>query len=247
MSVDPVVVDDARGRGAVEAAALGFRPVAVVFDMDGTMIESERELLVCWRQATQELGLAIDDGVWLSMVGLHDRACVELLHRHLPADDVARLIATTHALYDAKVAAGLPLKPDIEPLLQWLREKGVPRAVATSTQRPRALRKLEHAGLLDYFDVVVAGADVDHPKPAPDIYLLAANRLGVDPRACVAVEDSEPGVRAALAAGMTAIQIPDLVQPTAPVRALGHRIVASLAQVHALLEGALRDGGLRRD
>lgn len=219
-------------------AAIGFRPAAVVFDMDGTMIESERELLVCWREATAQLGLSIDDSVWLSMVGLHDRACVELLHRHLPPDDVARLIAITHALYDAKVAAGLPLKPDIEPLLQWLKAIGVPRAVATSTQRPRALLKLEHTGLLGYFDTVVAGADVDHPKPAPDIYLLAARRLGVDPRLCVAVEDSEAGVRAALAAGMTAIQIPDLVQPTAPVRALGHRIVASLSQARTLLEGA---------
>lgn len=228
-------LDDA----AMTPVAIGFRPVAVVFDMDGTMIESERELLVCWREATARLGLSVDDSVWLSMVGLHDRACVELLHRHLPADDVARLIATTHALYDAKVAAGLPLKPDIEPLLQWLQAAGVPRAVATSTQRPRALLKLEHTGLLGYFDAVVAGADVAHPKPAPDIYLLAAKRLGVDPRRCVAVEDSEPGVRAALAAGMTAIQIPDLVQPTAPVRALGHRIVGSLAQARALLEAAL--------
>jgi beta-phosphoglucomutase-like phosphatase (HAD superfamily) len=86
----------------------------------------------------------------------------------------------------------------------------------------------------------VTGSDVVHSKPAPDIYLLAAERLGVAPEHCVVLEDSVPGVRAALAAGMTPIQVPDLVVPDDTARALGHRIVDSLVQARTLIEPALR-------
>jgi beta-phosphoglucomutase-like phosphatase (HAD superfamily) len=112
--------------------------------------------------------------------------------------------------------------------------------VVTSTRRPRALQKLESTGLLPHFDDVIAGNEVQHAKPAPDIYLLAAQRLGVAPSHCIVLEDSVPGVRAALAAGMTPIQVPDLVLPDDTVRALGHRIVDSLTHARALIEQALR-------
>ncbi|RBG44938.1 HAD family phosphatase, partial [Xanthomonas oryzae pv. oryzae] len=82
-------------------------------------------------------------------------------------------------------------------------------------------------------------SDVVHPKPAPDIYLLAARALAVDPTLCLVLEDSPIGVRAALAAGMTPIQIPDLLEPDAAVRALGHRILPSLGDAQRLLEACL--------
>jgi len=102
------------------------------------------------------------------------------------------------------------------------------------------LQKLTSTGLLPHFHEVVAGNEVQHTKPAPDIYLLAAQRLGVAPSQCVVLEDSVPGVRAALAAGMTPIQVPDLVIPDDAVRALGHRIVDSLVHAQALIEPALQ-------
>jgi len=107
--------------------------------------------------------------------------------------------------------------------------------VATTTRQPRANRKLAAAGLLPYFDAVITSGDVARPKPAPDIYLLAAQRLGQAPERCLALEDSPAGTRAALAAGMTVIQVPDLVHPDEELRALGHRIVGSLVDAHALL------------
>ena len=99
------------------------------------------------------------------------------------------------------------------------------------------------ANLLRRFDTVCTSSDVAHPKPAPDIYLLAANRLRVEPGQCLVLEDSPTGVRAALAAGMTPIQVPDLLAPDEEVRALGHRIVASLADAQRLLELRLEAGG----
>jgi HAD superfamily hydrolase (TIGR01509 family) len=216
-------------------AALPFLPDAVIFDMDGLMIDSERVSIACWSQAAQELALPIAEPFWLRLVGLGDRDCEALLREHISAEQMAALYARCHDLYETRTQQGLPLRPGILELLDLLQAHGIPRAVATSTRQPRASRKLAACGLLSYFDEVVTSSDVKHPKPAPDIYLLAAEKLGMDPTRCLALEDSPAGTRAALAAGMTVIQVPDLVVPDEVQRALGHRIVDSLLDAHALL------------
>jgi HAD superfamily hydrolase (TIGR01509 family) len=225
---------------AVAIAPIDFEPTAVLFDMDGLMIESERALLDCWRQAAVQLRFDLGDELWLAMVGLHERACDELLRSRLGEADAQALVVRMNALYAVRVEAGLPLKPGLHELLAVLVQRSLPKAVVTSTPRVRAEPKLARCGLLPHFATVVTGSDVRHPKPAPDIYLLAAQRLGVDPQYCVVLEDSAPGVRAALAAGMTPIQVPDLVAPDVEVRALGHRIVDSLETALALIEPALQ-------
>jgi HAD superfamily hydrolase (TIGR01509 family) len=217
-----------------------FTPAAVLFDMDGLMIESERALLQCWREASHGLGLHhLDDALWLSFVGLSDRACTELLRERLDEVQLQALLHDLSQRYNRHVEAGLPLKPGILELLAELEQRNIPRAVVTSTRRERAMQKLERCGLLPHFDTVVTGSDVVHAKPAPDIYLLAAERLRVAPARCVVLEDSVPGVRAALAAGMTPIQVPDLVIPDEAARALGHRIADSLVHARELIAAAL--------
>jgi HAD superfamily hydrolase (TIGR01509 family) len=220
--------------------ALPFLPDAVIFDMDGLMIDSERVSIACWAQAAHELALPLADDFWLRFVGLGDRDCERLLLQHIDAGQVPALFARCHDLYEARTQEGLPLRPGILDLLQLLHDHGIARAVATSTRQPRASRKLAAAGLLPFFEVVVTSSDVAHPKPAPDIYLLAAQKLGKDPARCLALEDSPAGIRAAVGAGMTAIQVPDLVHPDDDLRALGHRIVDSLADAHTLLLPHLR-------
>lgn len=216
-----------------------FAPAAVLLDMDGLLLDSERALLECWREASRLAAREVEDAFWLSMVGLHDRACDAMLAERFGHADADSMRDRCHALYDARIRAGLPLKPGVGELIDLLDARRVPRAIATSTRRERALQKLEAAGLHVRFATIVTGSDVAHPKPAPEIYLLAASRLGVDPQRCVVLEDSIPGVHAALAAGMTPIQVPDLVTPDAEARALGHRIVASLAHARALVEPLL--------
>ncbi len=218
-------------------AALPFRPEAVIFDMDGLMIDSERVSIACWNQAALELGMPLPEGFFLRMVGLGERDCRNLLQQHVAdAQRLDALFARCHALYEANTQTGLPLRPGITELLQVLQAHAIPRAVATSTRQPRASRKLAACGLLAYFDAVVTSSDVEHPKPAPDIYLLAAQRLGRQASRCLALEDSPVGTRAALAAGMTVIQVPDLIVPDDAQRALGHRIVDSLHDARALLQ-----------
>jgi HAD superfamily hydrolase (TIGR01509 family) len=216
--------------------ALPFPPAAVFFDMDGLLIESERALLQCWREAALVLDMPqLDDALWLSFVGLSDQVCNKLLRERVTEAQLQALLLELQTRYDAQVDAGLPLKTGVRELLALLDQHRVPRAVVTSTQRERALRKLTRCELITHFHAVVTGSDVEHAKPAPDIYLLAAQRLGVPPSQCLVLEDSIPGVRAALAAGMTPIQIPDLVVPDQAARALGHRVMDSLVQArHAI-------------
>jgi len=226
--------------------ALPFCPDAVVFDMDGLMLDSERAILACLDQAARAHGHAVEPGFWVQMVGQGDAACRALLHARVGEADADSVLAQCHALYDAVVDAGVPHRPGIIALLSWLQEQGIPRAVATSTRRPLALRKLQSTDLLWRFDAICTSSDVAHPKPAPDIYLLAARALGVDPTRCVVLEDSPTGVRAALAAGMTPIQVPDLVEPDEAVRGWGHRIVASLGEAQRLLQDSVERAALAR-
>ena len=217
-------------------AALSFLPDAVIFDMDGLMIDSVRVSIACWSQVAAELGLPLDATFFVRMVGLGDRDSQALLRGEgVPDPTIAAMAARCHDLYEARTQTGLPLRPGILELLELLKAHGIPRAVATTTRQPRANRKLAAAGLLPYFDAVITSGDVAHPKPAPDIYLLAAQRLGKAPARCLALEDSPAGTRAAVAAGMTVIQVPDLVHPDEELCALGHRIVGSLVDAHALL------------
>lgn len=216
--------------------SLPFAPAAVVFDMDGLMLDSERAIIACLAEAARERGHDLPELLWLSMVGHSEAVCRHLLDEAVGEAERERILQRSHVLYDAVVAAGMPHRPGIIEMLDFLQVQGIPRAVATSTRRPLALKKLEAAGLLTRFDAICTSSDVEHPKPAPDIYLLAARSLGIEPSRCLVLEDSPTGVRAALAAGMYPIQIPDLLVPDDAVRALGHLILPSLDDARLLLE-----------
>ena len=120
-------------------------------------------------------------------------------------------------------------------LLDHLRDLSIPMALATSTRRPTTELKLVGAGLDSYFCPMICGEETPRGKPHPDPYLAAADVLHLAPAQCWALEDSENGVRAALSAGCVVFQIPDLVAPSAEMRALGHVIKTSLLDVLALL------------
>ncbi len=217
-------------------APLPFRPEAVLFDMDGLMLDSERAINTCMARAAVDLGHDLPETLWLQMIGGNEGLCQRLLAGHIGDAAGVALMARAHVLYNAVADAGIDHRPGVVALLEWLVARGIPRAVATSTRRPLALRKLAAAGLLPHFDAVCTSSDVEKPKPAPDVYLLAASTLGVEPARCLVLEDSPTGVRAALAAGMTPVQVPDLLVPDATTLALGHRIVTSLGEAQRLLE-----------
>ena len=209
---------------------------AVIFDMDGTLIDTEAAHRRAFAQTGRAIGWPLSDALLLAMVGIHHDENERMLAAHMGPDfPLARFYADSDALFEAAVDAGIPLRPGTRLILDHLTQADIPLALATSTAAPYAQARLEKAGLLHYFDVVVTRSDVDRPKPHPEPYLLAARLLGVDPADCVAVEDSHPGVRAAVAAGMATVMIPDLLPPTEDLTLACAQVLPSLTDLRDLL------------
>ena len=213
------------------------RPTAVVFDMDGTLLDTEQLAARAWGEAADALGVGFDPALALTLVGRNFADCSRLLRGHFGVDyPTEALLDSWHATYDGIVAReGVAVKEGVHALLDWLDAASIPRAIATSTRRDRAEAKLAHAALLSRFDAVVGGDEVARGKPAPDIYVVAAARLGIAPERCVALEDSEPGFHSALAAGMIPILVPDLLPPSDALLALAPLVLVSLTEVRTHL------------
>lgn len=210
---------------------------AVLFDMDGLLLDSERIALAVLADTARALGLIWSEAAGLGMVGLNERDSDAWLLHYFGADYPVRELRTAfNARYHSRVEQGpLPLKPGARDLLAWLEKRKLPCAVATSTRQTLALRKLQHAGLEGYFRAVIGGDQVARGKPAADIYLAAAAALGIAPEHALVLEDSDAGIAAALAAGCQALMVPDLRPPSAATLARGVPVLASLAQVTPLL------------
>ena len=206
---------------------------AVVFDMDGLLLDSERIAYDIGRQVSLDLGIPWTHEVAMQMIGLNSREHESLLKGAFGDDyplDAHRAVFGLR--YDAVIATGsIPLKPGVLELFDALEAAGLPRAVATSTRRSRALPKLDAVGLLDRVHIVVAGDEVARGKPAPDIFLAAAERLGQRPADCLALEDSNAGVRAARDAGMRVVMVPDLLTPADDILSGGIPIAKSLLDI----------------
>jgi HAD superfamily hydrolase (TIGR01509 family) len=180
---------------------------AVIFDCDGTLVDSEPLARTAWERALFPYGYALTDADAEASVGLpYPRVHAYFAARAALPDADAFWGEFTGELFGL-IDADLVVFDDAVGAARSLRSRGVPVAVASSSPRDRLSRTLERAGLLGAFDVVVSGDEVEHGKPAPDMFLLAASRLGVEPASCVVVEDSPPGVQAGVAAGMFTVAV----------------------------------------
>lgn len=206
---------------------------AIVFDMDGLLIDSERIVLNAFLMVCDHFDLGDQTELLKQCIGTnrdYTRArMTEAFGQDIDFNEFQKLWALTHKEIVGDKA--MPLMEGVLELLAHIKRLNIPMAVATSTSYEHALDRLAKAGLLEHFEFVVGGDQVENSKPDPEIYLAATKKLGGNPLKSLAFEDSENGVRAALGAGLTVIQIPDLVLPTAEVIALGHTILDSLREV----------------
>ncbi|MBS0572838.1 MAG: HAD family phosphatase [Proteobacteria bacterium] len=190
---------------------------AAIFDLDGLLLDTERLAIATGYEALDQLGQPRIAGLLESLIGKDDAAGARIVSARygdgFPQEDFARRWSV---LFQASLDRGIPLRPGATALLDRLGSLGLPCAVATSSRRASALRKLDLTGLAPRFATVVTVDCILNPKPAPDPYLEAARRLAVAPARCIAFEDSDTGAAAAHAAGMTVVQVPDMAKTTGP-------------------------------
>lgn len=210
---------------------------AVIFDMDGTLIDTERVSQAAWRHAARDFGITIPEKILHAFVGCSIPNAMKMIDVAFgdPALTV-KLFDRRHEIFDANWEDELALKPGAAEAIAAARERGLAVALATSSARDRAITSMEHFGLMDAFEATVFDEDIEHHKPAPDVYLVAAEHLGVEPVRCIAVEDSFNGVRAGAAAGMRVIMVPDYNEPTSDIRALCPTVLPSLLEFPVALE-----------
>lgn len=211
---------------------------AVIFDMDGLMIDSERMRGDFRKQIRHEMGIPERPELWELTMGMGNEQANEIYSQYYgkdyPTEEIRRRSWLMWEKYQAE--KGVPVKPGLFPLLDTLKRNGIHTAVATSTDRESALPTLEQAGIAVRMEQMIFGDMVEHSKPYPDIFLKAAELLKLPAKGCLALEDSPNGVKAAYNAGMKVIMVPDLVQPNLEIRSLLYACVESLANVAQLLK-----------
>ncbi len=181
---------------------------AILFDLDGTLLDTESVAITAGRAAFAELGHAVDDAFMHRLVGVDQPTSRKFIQSMHPSLDVAALGARWDRHFEAAILDDLPLKPGAREILAAAQ---MPLAIVTSSGRSAALHKLKLAQIEHHFRLVITVDDVQRPKPAPEPYLMAAAQLGCAPERCLVFEDSETGAEAAHRAGCIVVQVPDLV------------------------------------
>ena len=209
---------------------------AVIFDMDGLLLDTETlsfESFIA-TAARYDLVVGIDD--YRDMIGLNAATGIDILRSMLPTNmDAVAFKNEWLDVYRQLLLDDVPVKAGAHAFLASLHQIDMPRAVATSSSGQKARAILQKTGLMHYIQHVTGGDEVPAGKPAPDVYLDAARKLGIDAADCLALEDSNNGTTAALAAGMTVIQIPDLAPSNRSPNPPDFQICTSLAEAASLI------------
>lgn len=192
-----------------------------IFDQDGLLFDTESIYQAAWLEAGARQGVAIDPKIPRSFSGMGRARIGEIVKGAYPQIDIELYLKTGVEIAWGRQLSGKPEpKKGLFEILEFCRSNGIKTSVASSAPRHVVERNLKAAGVFDYFDAITTGDEVKNSKPAPDIFLLAAERIGVEPRACCVFEDAFSGIRGAVAAGMGAVLIPDQSEPTEEILAI---------------------------
>ncbi|MCR0348077.1 HAD family phosphatase [Erysipelotrichaceae bacterium AF15-26LB] len=210
---------------------------AVIFDMDGTLFDTETISMKAWKRVGEKLHLPTSDTFILSLIGRTRKDQQVIFDTYMPKGWPQEEACRLHTLYkkEEKQQNGVPLMGDVKGLLEMVKNKGYRIAMATSASAEDVEFNLHHAGIAPYFEIIVSEEMISQGKPAPDVYLKTAEKLGVEPQNCLVVEDSLNGVRSAYRANTNVVMIPDKIPPTKEIEPMCDYILNSLDELKKMI------------
>lgn len=212
---------------------------AAIFDMDGLLIDSERIIMQACILAASELGINYTQSDYVQLIGRSAPDSTQVMTMQLGGvNNFTKVMKRVDEIL-ADSGNYFPLKIGALEIVKHFHAQGIPCGVASSSYQDIIKCRLSKVGILKYFSAITSGDEVERGKPHPDIYLLAIEKLGIPAEACIAFEDSELGARAAIAAGLKVVVVPDLKQPSDYVRENCYQVLNSLAEAPSILKHSL--------
>ena len=213
---------------------------AVLFDMDGLMIDTESLSTEAFINSAKAQGYNMTKEETLKVLGFTKASIYQFWIDYFQGTNVdGKKLVDDHYEYIEKIlyTVGPEKMPYVEELLKYLRENNYKIAVASSSDTADIKNNLEKTKLEKYIDEIASGAEVENGKPAPDVFLLAAERLGVDAKDCLILEDSKAGIKAGKASGAMVFMVPDMFTVDKECEDTADRILTNLGEVIEILEG----------
>lgn len=211
---------------------------AIIFDMDGLMIDTERVTFECYQEILKGMNLTMDEEFYKTLLGKPLKGIYQRFYdvygNDFPIEDV---IKDVHALMAKRFETeGVPIKTGLKSLLEYLKENNYKTIVATSSNRDRVDTILSQAQITDYFDDSICGDEVTKGKPNPEVFLKSCQKLGVNVDEAIVLEDSEAGIQASYDAGIKVICIPDMKYPEKQYEEKTFKILKDLNDVTEYLK-----------
>ncbi|HSI37466.1 MAG TPA: HAD family phosphatase [Methylotenera sp.] len=209
---------------------------AAIFDMDGLLIDSERIIMQACILAASEFGISYTQSDYVQLIGRAAPDSTQVMTAQLGGvSNFTKVIQRVDEILEASENY-FSLKIGALDIIKHFHTQGIPCGVASSSYQNIIKSRLSKVGVWEYFSAITSGDEVRRGKPHPDIYLLAIKKLGIPAQECIAFEDSEFGARAAIAAGLKVVVVPDLKQPSDYVSENCYQVLNSLTEATLLLQ-----------